>query len=296
MPFELRQFERLLNEDIEELEGWRMLAEPPPLVHEIACSITCATCLCPTADLYQLLSPQQPDEAALLRQQLAVAQQQLARTEEERDELSAQCDAHAKARKIIGQAARRRKNRIASLKAKMMKLTEACHLRQDERGHGAEHHECRHRAHARLFADGVLKCTAISTVDRVIEMYSRVTVHFILSYKNRYSTRRIDRNRGLGASQPISVTGREIDQPASQISVAAERKLAYFFSSPPAAASNATHRSGTGGTWSTRLVSCVIAEDQDRVRPRVSVVCWWCAHGGLVRRQRCGGGARRARG
>ena len=43
-----------------------------------------------------------------------------------------------------------------------------------------------------------------------------------------YSARRCDRNRALVPSQPISVTCREIDQPASQF-LSRLTKLAYFF-------------------------------------------------------------------
>lgn len=131
MDFSLRQFERLLDADdssVEELPGGWRVVEQPPLVQQLECSSVCSTCLCATADLYQLLNPCECDELTLLRQQLAVSQQQLAQVEKERDGLRTQCEAHVKARKVIGQAARRRKTLIAELKGRMMKLTKASHL------------------------------------------------------------------------------------------------------------------------------------------------------------------------
>ena len=74
MPFTLRQFERLLDPDdssVEELDGWRVVPQLE-LVRDIKPTGTCTKCLCATVDLYQLLSPKEPDELTRLRQQLAV--------------------------------------------------------------------------------------------------------------------------------------------------------------------------------------------------------------------------------
>ena len=132
MPFaihELRQFNRLLDpeDSLVELHGW-IIIEEPPLIKAAQCSSTCPTCLCKTADLFELLSARVPDELTLLRQQLAVTQQQLAQSEKERSTLAAQSEKHTKAMDTVSKAARRRKERIVELKAKMMKLSEASHL------------------------------------------------------------------------------------------------------------------------------------------------------------------------
>jgi ferredoxin len=134
MPFSLRQLQRLLNPDddsVEELEGWTVVEEPP-LVRNIACWGTCTTCLCSVINLYELLSPQEPDELTRLRRQLAVRDAQLARVAEERDKLRDDLDRVGKARETIARTARRRKTRIESPKAKMVKLTEASHLKFEQ--------------------------------------------------------------------------------------------------------------------------------------------------------------------
>ena len=55
MPFELRQFERLLAGELAELEGWVVLVAEPPALQTHACDSKCPTCSLLTSDLYHLL-------------------------------------------------------------------------------------------------------------------------------------------------------------------------------------------------------------------------------------------------
>ena len=125
----IRQFERLLDpedENVEDMDGWVLADEPSP-VQDAACEDTCTVCLCACIDLYALVNPKLPDEAAQLRQQLAVTQQQLAQVTKARDDLDKKTAELKAAKKIVAQAARRRKEKIIELKSKMMRLTGACH-------------------------------------------------------------------------------------------------------------------------------------------------------------------------
>ena len=77
----------------------------PPLVE---CNSTCSACDCATASLFDLLNSKVPDDLSVLRQQLAMSQQLLARSAKECDSLRTDRDRLAAARDTIGRAARRR--------------------------------------------------------------------------------------------------------------------------------------------------------------------------------------------
>ena len=162
---EIRTFERLLDpaSSTEEMGGGWKLLDAAPVTDTIQCSSTCATCLLSCVDLYSLLNPTEPDdpkeldlcihsqvfntdpaqpqaerldhgpdEAALLRNQLAVAQKQLQQVTKERDEEREEKEKLAAAKKIILQTARRRQDRIQTLRDRMMKLKEASHTDFEE--------------------------------------------------------------------------------------------------------------------------------------------------------------------
>ena len=103
------------------------MQEEPPVVRQAACSSTCTICSCATTNLYELLNPRELDELTVLRRKLAISEHKLAQTERERDQLQADCERVAKARRTIARTARKRKVRIGALKVKMMKLKEASH-------------------------------------------------------------------------------------------------------------------------------------------------------------------------